>query len=155
LRDLLRAPWQAQIALATLFVALAVSAVTDLRRRLILNAVTWPSFAVILGCAFSLGGWPLAAEGVLGAFVCALPFFIGYALKAVGAGDVKLMLVCGIAAGWPLCGTVVLFVSLAGGAQAVLWIAFAKVLGRERPRHVPYAVAIAAGTFAAFAYSGV
>ena len=150
--ELLRAPWQAQIALATLFIALLVSAITDLHRRLILNAVTWPSFAVIVGCGYALGGWGLVAECLIGAAICGLPFLAGYALKAVGAGDVKLMLVCGAAAGWPLSGTVLLAVTIAGGIQAVLWLAGARIFRRPRPKYIPYGLAIAAGTFAAFAY---
>jgi prepilin peptidase CpaA len=150
--ELLRGPWQAQIALATLFIALLVSAITDLHRRLILNAVTWPSLAVVLGCGYALGGWRLVLECLIGAAVCALPLLAGYFLRAVGAGDVKLMLVCGATAGWPLSGTVLLFVSIAGGIQALLWIAAARILGRERPKYIPYGVAIAAGTFAAFAH---
>lgn len=150
--ELLRAPWQAQIALATLFIALFVSTITDLHRRLILNAVTWPSFAVVVGCGYALGGRGLVAECLIGAAVCALPFLAGYALKAVGAGDVKLMLVCGAAAGWPLSGTVLLFVTVAGGVQALLWLAGARILGHPRPKYIPYGLAIAAGTLAAFAY---
>jgi prepilin peptidase CpaA len=156
--DLFRAPWQAQIALATLFISLAVSVVTDLRRRLILNAVTWPSLAVALACFFWLGGLGLVFESLVGIVVCVLPLLIGYAFKAIGAGDVKLMALCGAvsgaAAGWPFSATVLLYVSIAGGVQAVLWLLTAKLLGHERPRYIPYGVAIAAGTACAFLFGG-
>lgn len=156
--ELFRAPWQAQIALATLFISLSVSAVTDLRRHLILNAVTFPALAVVLGCFFWLGGWGLVVEALIGSAVCVLPLLIGYALKAMGAGDLKLMAVCGAvagaAAGWPFAATVLLYVSVAGGVQALLWLLAAKLSRRERVRAIPYGVAIAAGTACAFLFGG-
>jgi Flp pilus assembly protein protease CpaA len=59
-----------------------------------------------------------------------------------------------VAAGWPFAATVMLYVSIAGGAQALLWLAFAKLSGKERPRRIPYGLAIAAGTLAAFTFGG-
>jgi Flp pilus assembly protein protease CpaA len=156
--ELLHAPWQAQLATVTLFAALAVSAVTDLQRRRILNAVTFPALAICFGCFFWLGGLGLVFEALVGAVVCGAPFVVGFALRAVGAGDVKLMLVCGAvagaAAGWPFAATVMLYVSIAGGAQALAWLVFARLSGRERPRRIPYGLAIAVGTLAAFAFGG-
>jgi prepilin peptidase CpaA len=157
--ELLRAPWPAQIALSTLFISLAVSVVTDLRRHLILNAVTFPALAVVLGCFFWLGGTGLVIEALIGSAVCVVPLLIGYAFKQMGAGDLKLMAVCGAvagaASGWPFAATVVLYVSIAGGVQAVLWLLGARLLHREKPRAIPYAVAIAAGTGTAFLFGGV
>lgn len=156
--DLFRAPWPAQIALATLFISLTVSVVTDLRRHLILNAVTLPALVVVLGCFFWLGGVGLVFEALVGVAVCVLPLLIGYFFKAMGAGDLKLMAVCGAVAGaassWAFSATVLLFVSVAGGIQAVLWLLLAKLLGRPAPRYIPYGVAIAAGTFYAFMFGG-
>jgi prepilin peptidase CpaA len=152
------APWQAQIALATLFISLSVSAVTDLRRRLILDAVTYPSLAVVLACFYWLGGWGLVIEALVGSAVCVLPLSIGYFLKQMGLGDLKLMAVCGAvagaASGWPFAATVVLYVSIAGGAQALLWMLAARLRRREKVRAIPYGVAIAAGTAAAFLFGG-
>ena len=156
--DLSRAPWPAQIALSTLFISLAVSAVTDVRRHLILNAVTFPALAVVLGCFYWLGGVGLVLEALIGSAVCVLPLLIGYAFKQMGAGDLKLMAVCGAvagaAAGWPFAATVVLYVAIAGGIQAVVWLLGAKVLHRDKPRAIPYGVAIAAGTATAFLFGG-
>ena len=142
------------MALCVLFAALAASVVTDLRQRLILNAVTYPALALVFGCFLSLGGFALAAEALVGLLICALPLFLASLRGAMGAGDVKLMAVCGAVAGaaasWPFALTVLLYVSVAGGVQAVAWLLAAKVRGRSRPEHVPYGVAIAAGTGAAF-----
>jgi prepilin peptidase CpaA len=158
LDDLLHAPWQAKVALATLLAALATSVVTDLRSRLILNAVTLPALAIIAACIIWLGGLALLGEAALGALVCAGPLALAMLKNAMGAGDVKLMALCGAvsgaAAGWPFSLTVLLYVSVAGGAQAALWILAARLRGEARPKHVPYGLSIAAGTVAAFLWGG-
>lgn len=158
MEDFLAAPWQARIALVTLAAALAVSVVTDLRRRLILNAVTYPALLVVAGCFLSLGGLQLLLASALGALVCAGPFALMMLRGWMGAGDVKLMAVAGAvsgaAAGWPFSLAVLLSVAVAGGAQAVLWMIAARIRGQERPRYVPYGVAIAAGTGWAFLFGG-
>ena len=135
---------------AALWLALAVSVATDLRRRLILNAVTLPALAVVLGIYLWQGDSSAVGGSLLGLAVCAGPFFVAALPGWMGMGDAKLMAVVGAALGWPLALLALLYVSIAGGAQALLWIAIARVRGRERPRYVPYAVAIAAGTLGAF-----
>ena len=154
MEDLLAAPLQAKIALLTLAVALVISVVTDLHRRLILNVVTLPALAVVAVCVFWLGGLALLADAALGVLVCAAPFALMMLRGWMGAGDVKLMAVCGAvsgaAAGWPFSLAVLLYVAIAGGAQSAAWMLVAKRRGRERPKYVPYGLAIAAGTAAAF-----
>ena len=154
LRDLVDAPLPAQIALATLCAALAVSAVTDLRQRRVPNAVTYPALLVIAICTLWLGGLALLLESTLGALVCAAPLALATWRGWMGAGDVKLMaiagLVSGAAAGWPFSLAVLLDVAVAGGVLALSWILAAKAGGHPRPRSVPYGVAIAAGTAWAF-----
>jgi prepilin peptidase CpaA len=148
------APLPARIALAALGVSLAVSVATDLRSRRILNAVTYPALVVVAGCALWLGGFPLLLQSALGAVACGAPLAFAMWRGWMGAGDVKLMalagLVAGAAAGWPLAVTVLLQVVIAGGLQALLWAAVARARGHERPRTIPYALAIAAGTIPAF-----
>jgi prepilin peptidase CpaA len=152
--ELLDAPFEAKIAVATLASALAVSAVTDLRERRILNAVTYPALLLVAACAISLGGLPLLAESALGALVCALPLAVAMWRGWMGAGDVKLIavagLVSGTAAGWTFSLVVLFYVAVAGGAQAVLWLLAARVRQHDRPESVPYGVAIAVGTAWAF-----
>jgi len=148
------APVQARIAVAALALALAISAVTDLRERRILNAVTYPALLIAAACAISLGGLSLLLESTLGAVVCATPLALAMWRGWMGAGDVKLMavagLVSGTAAGWTFSLIVLLNVAVAGGLQALLWLLAAKARRRDRPKSVPYGIAIAAGTFWAF-----
>ena len=154
LLDLADAPLPAQIALATLCAALAVSAVTDLRQRRVPNAVTYPALLVIAICTLWLGGLALLLESTLGALVCAAPLALATWRGWMGAGDVKLMaiagLVSGAAAGWPFSLVVLLDVAIAGGVLALSWMLAARAGGQTRPRSVPYGVAIAAGTAWAF-----
>jgi prepilin peptidase CpaA len=143
-------PWQVWVADGALAVALLVSVVTDLRSRLILNVVTYPALAVVLVCFFWVGGLEQLLNCLMGLAICAVPLLLAYFKKAMGAGDVKLMAVAGAAAGWPSAAAVLLYVSVAGGLQALLWLLAAKLRGQERPKYVPYGLAIALGTVAAF-----
>ena len=156
--ELLQLPWAIQAGLLVLVAALSIGVVTDLRRRLILNAVTMPALAVIAVCIVWLGGFTLLAEAALGVLVCAGPLALAMLKNAMGAGDVKLMAlsgaVAGAAAGWPFALTILLYVSVAGGVQAVAWIIAAKARGQERPKYVPYGLSIAVGTIAAFLWGG-
>ena len=152
--ELAAAPLPAKVALVILAVAITVSLVTDVRDRRILNAVTYPAFLAIAACFVWLGGIALLVQALLGMLVCATPLALAMWRRWVGAGDVKLIalggLVAGAAAGWPFALTLFLDTAIAGGLQALLWIAMARAQSRERPRHVPYGVAIAAGTAWAF-----
>jgi prepilin peptidase CpaA len=154
MEDFFAAPLPAKIVLATLFAALAISVVTDLRQRLILNAVTYPALAIVAACLLWLGGLGVLAESALGVLVCAGPFALMMLRGWMGAGDVKLMAVAGAvsgaAAGWPFSLAVLLCVAIAGGVQSALWMLATKLRGAERPKYVPYGVSIFVGTIAAF-----
>jgi len=145
-------PWQVHAADIALALALLVSVITDLRSRLILNAVNLPALAVVLVCFFWVGGPEQLLNCLIGLAICAAPLLLLHLWKreAMGAGDIKLMAVAGAAAGWPAAVAVLLYVSVAGGIQAILWIIAAKLRGQDRPKYVPYGLSIAAGTAAAF-----
>jgi leader peptidase (prepilin peptidase)/N-methyltransferase len=127
--------------------------VTDLRERRILNAATIPGLFTVLCLLGAAGGWPLVANALLGVAVCAIPLFLAALPGWIGMGDVKLIAVSGAALGWPGGLSVLVLVALAGGVQALLQLAWAALRGREKPRYVPYACSIAAGTIAAFLLS--
>jgi Flp pilus assembly protein protease CpaA len=109
---------------------------------------------VATACVLWLGGVALLLESLLGVLVCAGPLLLAMWRGWMGAGDVKLMALCGMvsgaAAGMPFSLTVLCDVAIAGGLQAALWIAAARIRKADRPRTVPYGVAIAAGTAWAF-----
>jgi Flp pilus assembly protein protease CpaA len=139
-----------RIALLVTLATLAVSVVTDLRERRIPNAATLPALVVVLGLFGVAGGWPLVWNALLGGAVCAVPLLFAALPGWIGMGDVKLIAVSGAAAGWPGSLSVLVLVALAGGIQAILQLAWAVLRGRERPKYLPYACSIAAGTVAAF-----
>ena len=148
------APVQTKIALAALGVSLAVSVVSDLRSRRVLNAVTYPALLISTACILWLGGVALLLECALGALVCAGPLGLAMWRRWMGAGDVKLMALAGLVANatgrWEMSLTVLVDVAVAGGLQALLWMGAARIRGRPRPRTIPYALAIAAGVTWAF-----
>jgi Flp pilus assembly protein protease CpaA len=150
LNELLQAPWSIRAALATVAIALAISVVTDLRERRILNWVTIPALALVIGLSGTAGGWPLVRNCLLGMSICTFPLLVAALPGWVGMGDVKLIAVCGAAAGYPAAVAVLVLVTVAGGVQAALQLALARLRGRARPSHVAYACSIAAGTLAAF-----
>jgi len=148
------APVQTKIALAALGVSLAVSVVTDLRSRRVLNAVTYPALLLSAACVLWLGGVTLLLECALGALICAGPLGLAMWRGWMGAGDVKLMAPAGLVAaatgGWEMPLTVLVDVAVTGGLQALLWMGAARIRGRPQPRTIPYALAIAAGVTWAF-----
>ena len=152
--ELLQLPWAIQAGLLALVAALSIGVVTDLRRRLIPNAVTIPALALVIGLSGATGGWPLVENCLLGMAVCGFPLLLAALPGWVGMGDVKLIAVCGAAAGFPAAVTVLLLVTVAGGLQAALQLLIARIRGMGRPTHVPYACSIAAGTLAAFFVAG-
>jgi prepilin peptidase CpaA len=150
LRELLQAPWTVRAALLVTAAALAISVVTDLKQRRILNWITVPALALVVGLFGTAGGWPLVKNSLVGMAVCAVPMLLAALPGWIGVGDAKLMAVCGAAAGYPPAVAVLLFVTIAGGLQAIVTLVAARMRGSPPPRHVPYACSIAAGTLAAF-----
>ena len=104
----------------------------------------------IVGLFGTAGGWPLVKNSLIGMAVCAVPMVLAALPGWIGAGDAKLIAVCGAAAGFPAAVTVLFFVTIAGGVQAILSLVVARMRGSAPPRHVPYACSIAAGTLVAF-----
>jgi prepilin peptidase CpaA len=113
---------------AVLLLALAAAAVIDCRHLRIPNWLT--GSGVLL--ALALNALPLSATrtgflsalaGLVAGLVILLP---AYAVKVMGAGDVKLMAMCGAFLGWPDTLLAVLSTLLAGGLFA---LAFAAMRG--------------------------
>ncbi|MBZ4416610.1 prepilin peptidase [Myxococcus sp. RHSTA-1-4] len=163
-----------QIALWTVLgVALVISVVTDVLRREILDAVTYPLMAVALGVRFFTEGLGDLEHGVLSGVVAGVGLavlLLPAALRGrMGWGDVKLMGGVGAVLGFPAAMAAAAFISLVGALQAVVtllwqgavwdtlaaavrrWAARARLASADaRPapqRHIPYGVAIALGTF--------
>jgi prepilin peptidase CpaA len=103
-----------------LLIWLTLCAAQDIRERHIANGLTLGAGALALAYLSWTGSTWLGAEGAQGAwaFLLALAFTLpGYALRRLGAGDVKLMTALALATdGAHLLGTFI-----GGGLASVLW----------------------------------
>ena len=99
---------------------LALACVSDLRSRRIPNVLTFSAAAGALLFHLATGGWQAAGWSIVGLFVGALLFLPMFALRGMGAGDVKLLAAVGAWLGPGQVATVALATSLAGGVMAVV-----------------------------------
>jgi prepilin peptidase CpaA len=98
-----------------LFALLLAAAYSDVAFRRIPNRLTFGGLAAGLVVAVVQGGWGGLGGAVLGA-VCGFAMFFGlYLLRAMGAGDVKLMAAAGAFLGVPLVFAAALYSAVAGG----------------------------------------
>lgn len=115
-----------------LFALLILAAVSDCRTYKI------PNWLTLAGIVFGLSyntivplsphtGFMWAFKGLSLGFLIMLPL---YALKAIGAGDVKLMAMIGAFLGVPATFHAVIAIFIAGGAAALGFALFHRVLGR-------------------------
>jgi prepilin peptidase CpaA len=151
------------------------AAVVDARTHRIPNLLTVCGAAAGVALALAdAGSGPTVAGSLLGG-MCGLALLLPlYALRAMGAGDVKLMAAVGTFLGATGVLHAVLFTFIAGGIAALAWIAWhrgagTRVLGNVRALlfaaaagqpafalagsgRMPYAFAICAGTLAAMVW---
>lgn len=134
----------------TLFVAL----VTDLKSRRIPDLLTYPAMLIALGLRVASEGVGDADTGLITGLIglaIAGGWFSLFALSngGMGWGDVKLAAVVGACLGLSKAPAALLFISLAGAAQAILFLLMSRSSQREKTntdrKHIPYAVAIAVG----------
>jgi prepilin peptidase CpaA len=160
----------------TIFIALLLGAAySDLRTRRIPNAMTFPGLLLGLGCALLPTGitLPAAVLGVVAALLFSLPLF---ALRALGAGDGKLLMVVGAFMG-PQGFLTALFLTILAGGFLAIYVAsklgrlgemlrnmgglalYFATFGRRGWRNtlampeavtIPYGLAIAAGSIVAW-----
>jgi prepilin peptidase CpaA len=160
-------PNSSPLLVAALVGLLGLAVATDIDQRKISNKLVVVGLAIgLVGHAW-LGGFAalvLAFAGVLVGFLCLLPF---YAAGGMGAGDVKLMAMCGAFLG-PVYAFVAVVASLVvGGILGFAWFFwYLNVPEDESPKAteggalamspgnpgkgarsaIPFAVAIGAGT---------
>jgi len=115
-----------------LFILLIIAAVCDCRTYKIPNWLT--ASGTLFGLTYSSAaaaslpvGLLWAFEGMLLGFFMMLPL---YAVKAMGAGDVKLMAMTGAFLGVPSIAFAVVATFIAGGIVALGFALFNKALGR-------------------------
>jgi prepilin peptidase CpaA len=110
------------VRVALLFALLTVAACIDWRTRRIPNQLVVAGIAIALACSIAFPvyrgyGLSSAVEGLLFAFLATIPL---YAMRVMGAGDVKLITMVGAFTGWPEMPYVLVSIFIAGGAIAVI-----------------------------------
>lgn len=165
------------VLLAVALVLASIGAVIDVQQHRIPNWLTYPG--IILGVMLRglLFGWKGLSGAAVGCLLAGGIMFIFYAVRAMGAGDVKLMAAIGSLVGPRHAVAVLLATAVCGGVMAVLYALSRRRLGatvrnlgsvlrfhawaglQAHPElnldnpgtlRMPYGLAIAAGTLYAF-----
>jgi leader peptidase (prepilin peptidase) / N-methyltransferase len=130
--------------------AMIVLAVTDLRDRLLPNAITYPG--VVVGLLFSLVLPPGITSALIGAVAgAAVPFLIAEAyyrvrgIEGLGMGDVKMLAMIGAFLGWEMALLTLFAASLLGVAIGVPLT----IVKRDRHYLIPLGTFLALGGLAA------
>ena len=105
------------IVLGTL---LAIACISDVRTRRIPNLLTFPAAGLALVFHLATGGWSAAGTSVGGWVLGGALFFPMFALRGMGAGDVKLLAAVGAWVGPGQVVLVALVTSIVGGAIGVV-----------------------------------
>jgi prepilin peptidase CpaA len=108
--------WRAGVVLAIALIAVAF----DLRTRRIPNWLTFGAAAAALAAGWMDTGAPGLGRSALAWFVGALIFFPLFALRGMGAGDVKLVAALSAWLGPIEAVYLAIFASLAGGVVAIV-----------------------------------
>ncbi|WP_413302158.1 prepilin peptidase [Bacillus sp. 1P10SD] len=109
-----------------LIILLIICVITDLKERKIYNKVLFP-FLIIAWIVHAItGGWHGLAEALLGTVVGLWILLIPYLLGGMGAGDVKLLAVIGGLKGISFVLMASIYMALAGGIMAILFIFYRK-----------------------------
>lgn len=151
-----------------------LAAAWDLRRGRIPNQLTYTAIVVGLLVRAVLVGWRGALDGLAAGLIGGGVFFLFFLVRGMGAGDVKLMTAVGVWSGLRQLPTILITTALAGGILALGYMLFYRQarhtlrnlgslfrhhfslgiaphpeLNIQNPQaiRIPYALAIAAGTF--------
>jgi prepilin peptidase CpaA len=111
---------------ALLMAVVLGAAVYDVRYRRIPNWLT--VLGVILGFALNtfLWGWPGFRHSLIGFGIAFVSYLALYALRAMGAGDVKLMAAVGAIVGGPDWFGIFIVTAIIGGIMALILVAVRK-----------------------------
>ncbi|WP_251553647.1 A24 family peptidase [Neobacillus muris] len=104
---------------ATLFTILIISLITDIKYRRIYNVVTFPAMLIGLIGNTVTSGWDGLFFSLLGLLTGLGLLLIPYALGAMAAGDVKLLMAIGAIEGAAFTFGAFLYVAIIGGIIAL------------------------------------
>jgi prepilin peptidase CpaA len=133
------------VLLSGLAIGLLVSAYTDIKHRLILNAVTAPIALAAPLYWYAIGDLNLAGIGVHLAIAAGVFVFFALLFRfgAMGGGDVKLFSALALWFNLVWVMRLVVVASLLGALVTIIFWLIHKRRGASGPVQVPYGVAIA------------
>ncbi len=165
------------LLLAALLLAVA-AAIIDLRQHRIPNWLTYPGIVAGIGLRGAVLGWKGLETALTGCLLAGGIMFVFFAVRAMGAGDVKIMAAIGAFVGWHHAVDVLLATAICGGVLAIAYALYQRrmistiknvgavlrfhawagvqahpELNLDNPSalRMPYGLAIALGTLFAFA----
>lgn len=144
--------------------ALIIAALNDIYEFKIPNWVSIVLFCAYFAAGLGLGaGADILVEGAILACAALVAGFALFALRIIGGGDAKLLAACAPWIGLSALGAFLVYVALAGAALAVALVVFRRMPAlpiyaqapwllrlHQRPKDIPYGVAIAAGGLLSF-----
>jgi prepilin peptidase CpaA len=110
-----------------LFDAMAVAvaaAIMDVQQRRIPNWLTYPAILAGVLLRTSYFGWNGFLSAVAGCLLAGGIVFVFYAVRAMGAGDLKLLAALGSIVGPSAIVTVLLATGIAGGVLALIYVTY-------------------------------
>ena len=133
------------VLLGGLAIGLLISAYTDIRHRLILNAVTAPIALAAPLYWYAIGDFSLASIGTHLAIAAAVFVFFALLFRfgAMGGGDVKLFSSLALWFNFVWVMRLLVVASLLGALVTIIFWLIHKRNGHSGPVRVPYGVAIA------------
>jgi prepilin peptidase CpaA len=133
------------VLLGGLAIGLLISAYTDIRHRLILNAVTAPIALAAPLYWYAIGDFSLVAIGIHLAIAAAVFVFFALLFRfgAMGGGDVKLFSALALWFNFVWVMRLLVVASLLGALVTIIFWLIHKRRGQTGPVRVPYGVAIA------------
>jgi prepilin peptidase CpaA len=133
------------VLLGGLAIGLLISAYTDIRHRLILNAVTAPIALAAPLYWYAIGDFNLVGIGIHLAIAAAVFFFFALLFRfgAMGGGDVKLFSALALWFNLVWVMRLVVVASLLGAVVTIIFWLIHKRRGQSGPVQVPYGIAIA------------
>lgn len=114
------------IKIAVLFLVITLAVYSDIRSFKIKNPITYS--AVMLGIAINTYSYGIEGfkDAIIGVFIPIIGLFIFFALRMLGAGDIKLYCAVGAIMGWEFVIACLAYSFLFGGFISVIIILFRK-----------------------------
>ncbi len=168
--------WDAFLLFDGLALAIA-AAVVDVRHHRIPNGLTYPGIVLGILLRWLFLGWKGLGGALAGCLLAGGIVFLFYAIRAMGAGDVKLLAAIGSFVGAKHAIVVLLATAICGGVLAIIYAIYKRRIGAmlsnvgsvlqfhvasgiqahpelnlDNPSalRMPYGLAIAAGTLYSF-----